>query len=83
MVRLGNIICNGTTITDSSNTAVITDCGVTASDTLTITQSVNTGASSNDDSSIFYVEVGGLLLVDRGIGNGDTKLVKKRLTTPR
>ena len=62
--QAGNITCNGTTITDSTNTAVITDCGVTASDTLTIIQSVNTGAGSNDDSSIFYVEIGGRLLVD-------------------
>ena len=74
--KAGNIICNGTTITDSSNTAVVTECGTTPGTTLTIVQSVNTGAGSQDDSSIFYVEVGGKILVDAGVNDYGETMIK-------
>ena len=62
-----NTICNGTIISDKSGTPVITDCGVLAGTTLTITQEVNPGETTSDASNIFYVEVGGAMLVDTSI----------------
>ena len=62
----GNIICNGTTIiTNQGNAPVITDCGVLAGTTLTITQEITPDQSTSDGNKIFYVEVDGKLLVDK------------------
>ena len=60
----GDIECNGVTITDKSTAEVITDCGVTTSDTLTIYQYINSGQTSGDGNQIFYVKVGDKILVD-------------------
>ena len=73
----GTIECNGVSITDDTNTPVITQCGRTTSSTLTIKQNINSGQASQDVSKIFYVKVGDQLLVDQGVAVDNAKITSK------
>ena len=73
----GTIECNGVSITDNTNTPVITQCGHTTSSTLTIKQNINSGQASQDVNKIFYVKVGDQLLVDQGVAVDNVKVISK------